>query len=212
MMGESTMLSTSTICIWAFVSSLLYCSMALEYDEHILGLLILLGGQLMERMLASSTSFSDKLWPAVEYLRAIQSNLIKHTYTMRCRSNAVNFRGNHHKWHSIARTLGGGMGCLLTLWGVFAHSDWYSASVTAVMYAMACNIGPRYNGARLYLLIHCVVSWWSRCWLRQLEFLASYDQRTICGLFSQIWLKRRTKFHVWFPGDWFCLARVSSST
>ena len=30
-------------------------------------------------------------------------------------------------------------------------SDWYSASVPAIIYALSYYIGPRYNGTRLYL-------------------------------------------------------------
>ena len=34
------------------------------------------------------------------------------------------------------------------------HYDLNSASVTAVMYAISCHIGPRYNGTRLYIYNH----------------------------------------------------------
>ena len=37
----------------------------------------------------------------------------KNTYTVRCRSNAVNFLQNLHKKHPIARPLGRAMGCVL---------------------------------------------------------------------------------------------------
>ena len=33
-------------------------------------------------------------------------------------------------------------------------SDWYSTSIPLIIYVMSYNIGPRYNGTRLYKIIH----------------------------------------------------------
>ena len=41
-------------------------------------------------------------------------------------------------------------------------SDWYSASVPVIIYVISYNIGPRYNGTRLYLrkcLFYEMISW-----------------------------------------------------
>ena len=38
---------------------------------------------------------------------------------------------------------------------VDSASDWYSASVPAMMYAISCYIWPRYNGTRLYFMTKC---------------------------------------------------------
>ena len=42
-----------------------------------------------------------------------------------------------------------------TPWMYFVGSnlDWYSVSATAMMYSIACHIGPCYNGTRLYVLV-----------------------------------------------------------
>ena len=69
--------------------------------------------------------------------------------TVRCRCNAVKFLINVHKRHPIARPLGRGVGCLLSN----PASDWYSATVPVIIYAISCYIRPRYNGTRLYYLI-----------------------------------------------------------
>ena len=80
-------------------------------------------------------------------------------YTVQCHYNAVNFLQNPLKRHPIARPLGWGMGCLL-----WVHTDLYSASVTAVMYAISCHIGPSYNGTRLYIPNNNGGGAWGRGW------------------------------------------------
>ena len=69
---------------------------------------------------------------------------------MCCRYNTVNFFTNIHKRHPIARLLG-------KVWVSFVDpaSDWYSASVPVNIYEISYNIGPRYNGTRLYLSLPC---------------------------------------------------------
>ena len=65
--------------------------------------------------------------------------------TVWCRYNALNFLTNIHKRYRIAHLLGQGMGCLKD-----SASDWYSASVPAIIYAISDYIGPSYNGTWLY--------------------------------------------------------------
>ena len=68
------------------------------------------------------------------------------SYTVRCCYNAVNFLTNIRKSHPIARKV-------RTVYGVCfvdPASDWYSASVPVIIYAISYNIGPPYNGTWLY--------------------------------------------------------------
>ena len=60
--------------------------------------------------------------------------------TMRCRYNAVNFIKK--KYSSNRASYGVSF--------VGLAFDWYYASVFALMYAISCYNGPRYNGTRLY--------------------------------------------------------------
>ena len=59
--------------------------------------------------------------------------------------NAVNFLTNIHKRHPIARMLGLGM-----VYSEGPAFDWYSASVTAIIYTISYYIGLHYNGTWLY--------------------------------------------------------------
>ena len=63
-------------------------------------------------------------------------------YTVQCHYNAVNFLTNIHKRHHIAEVS-----------FVDSVSDWFSACVLSIIYAICYYIGPRYNGTRLYWLI-----------------------------------------------------------
>ena len=67
-------------------------------------------------------------------------------HTVRCRYNAVNFLTNIHKRHPISRPLRRGMGCLLCIQHL---SD---ILLPVVIYVISKNVGPRYNGTRLYIL------------------------------------------------------------
>ena len=67
-------------------------------------------------------------------------------HAVQCQYNMVNYLANSQEIHPIACPLGRGMGCILCL-----NSDLYLASVTAVMYAISCYTGPRYNqGSRTF--------------------------------------------------------------
>ena len=66
--------------------------------------------------------------------------------TVLCHYNVVNFHTNIHKRHPIAHPLGQGMGCLF-----YAVSDWYSASVSVIIYVIVYNIWPCYNGTWPYI-------------------------------------------------------------
>ena len=70
--------------------------------------------------------------------------------TLRCRYNTVNFLQNLLRRHHTARPLGRDMRCLLLAKTLFI----YSASVTEVMYAISCHVGPWYNGTRLYVKVN----------------------------------------------------------
>ena len=61
--------------------------------------------------------------------------------------NMGSFIPNPHKRHPIARLLRRDMGCLLWVQTL----DSYSASFTAVMYAITCYIGPCYNNTQCVL-------------------------------------------------------------
>ena len=63
-------------------------------------------------------------------------------YTVRCRSNAVDFLQNPHNRHPIARPWGRGTGCLF--WELT-----HSVSASVVVYVVSYGIGPRYNGTWL---------------------------------------------------------------
>ena len=100
-------------------------------------------------------------------------------YTVRCRYNAVNFIQNAHKRHTIARPLGRGMVCLLLI-----NTDLYSASIIAVMCAISCYIGPRYNGTWLYIYINIYIYCHLAFWLfRGFEWVAS-GEKTIAPRFT----------------------------
>ena len=67
--------------------------------------------------------------------------------TVRCRYNAANFPAHIHKRHPIAHPP------VWTSYGVsFVDpiSDRCSATVPVIIYVISYNIGPRYNGTRLY--------------------------------------------------------------
>ena len=57
---------------------------------------------------------------------------------MRCHYNTIKFLQNIHKRHPIPCLLEWGMGCLL--WGARV-TEWYSASVPAMICAISCFIG-----------------------------------------------------------------------
>ena len=63
--------------------------------------------------------------------------------TVLCRYNVVNFLTTIHKRHPIARTLEQGL--------FYPASDWYSASVPVIIYVIAYNIWPCYNGTWPYI-------------------------------------------------------------
>ena len=85
--------------------------------------------------------------------------LILNGYTVRCSYNAVNFLPNPHNIHPIVRPLRARYGVILSVQTVS-----YTTSVTTLMYAISCYIGPRYNGNRLYH--DDVIKWkhFSRYW------------------------------------------------
>ena len=66
--------------------------------------------------------------------------------TIRYRYNAINSLQNPCKRHPIARPLGWDIWWLL---GLQIYS--YSASVSAVMLTVSCNIGPCYNSTPLFI-------------------------------------------------------------
>ena len=67
--------------------------------------------------------------------------------TVRCCYNVDNFVTNIHNRHPIiAHPSGRDMGCLF----VDPASDWYSASISIIAYAISYDIGLRYNGTLLY--------------------------------------------------------------
>ena len=65
--------------------------------------------------------------------------------------NKVIFLQNSPKRRIIARPLGLDMACAL----VVSISDLYSTPIIAVMYAIFCCTGLRYNGTQLYTVICC---------------------------------------------------------
>ena len=70
------------------------------------------------------------------------------TNTVLGRYHTVNFPQNFHKRNPIHRSsVRARYGVSFVCW----NSDLYSASVTAVMWAMSCNIGSLYNGTRLHI-------------------------------------------------------------
>ena len=71
--------------------------------------------------------------------------------TVRCRDNTVNFLTNIHERHPIALPLG--------LFIVDPASAWVADPVSLIIYVISYNIGPRYNGTRLYDVIPRYVAW-----------------------------------------------------
>ena len=65
--------------------------------------------------------------------------------TVRCRYNAVSCLPNIHKTHLQFSRWG-------DVWDVFVDpaSDWYSASVSVVIYVITYNSGQRYNDIQLH--------------------------------------------------------------
>ena len=96
--------------------------------------------------------------------------------TVRCRDNAVNFLTNFNERHPIARPLG--------LLSVDPASAWFSDPVSLIIYVISYNIGPRYNGTRLYDVIPRYIAWlWLVVCIRQFtgkQSLASEITRNIC--------------------------------
>ena len=74
--------------------------------------------------------------------------------TVWCRYNVVNFLTNIHKGHPIARLLLLRASCGVSF--VDPASDSYSASVPIIIHVISCNIGPLYNGTRLYTMTVCL--------------------------------------------------------
>ena len=67
-------------------------------------------------------------------------------------------------------------------------SDWYSASVHAIIYVISYNFGPCYNVTRLYLIFvcHCRdISWAMYCRLQRHEHYGDFSNLTVC---STVWL------------------------
>ena len=76
---------------------------------------------------------------------AWQSWHIHNTNTVRCRYNSVNFLQISH---NISPSGAGYYGVSV----VNTNSDFCSASLIRMLYAVSCCTGPRYNGTRLYLI------------------------------------------------------------
>ena len=94
----------------------------------------------------------DKCWFVLNFIpqHGLQCNC--QPCTVRCRYNAVNFLKTSHKRHTIIRPLGQDI--------VFFYIQsliYYSAPIAAVIYAISCFIGPRYNGTQLYIVL-CLIS------------------------------------------------------
>ena len=68
-------------------------------------------------------------------------------YTVRCHYSTVNFLTSIHRGHHIACPLRWGMGVSF----VDSASDWYFASVPAIIYATSDYIGLPYNGIQLHM-------------------------------------------------------------
>ena len=68
-------------------------------------------------------------------------------YTVRCHYSTVNFLTSIHRRHHIACPLRWGMGVSF----VDSASDWYFASVPAIIYATSDYIGLPYNGTQLHM-------------------------------------------------------------
>ena len=83
-------------------------------------------------------------WTFLSGLLPFGQRIVK---AVRCRYNAVHFLPNTHNIHPIARPLGRSMG----VFHVGSNSHLYPASVTAVVCAITCQNGSRYNDTLLYL-------------------------------------------------------------
>ena len=87
---------------------------------------------------------------------SVPSHYCQHHKQHWCRSKAVNFLQNPHKWHLIAHPLIRDMGCLF--WRFicmsFVNSIWdlYFASAITVPYMISWHIGPHYSGPQLYAM------------------------------------------------------------
>ena len=77
-----------------------------------------------------------------------------HVHTVQCHDNTVSFLKNPHQRHSMSGLNGWAMGCFCEL-----NPDFNSIPVSAVVYAIPFDIGPRY-AIGLYILgcIVCIVS------------------------------------------------------
>ena len=80
-----------------------------------------------------------------------------------CRYSAVSFLPNPHNRHTMA-TYGVSF--------VNTNFDVCSASVTEVLYAISCCIGPPYNGTQLYLVFGWTVSLQPEClmWNTRIDY------------------------------------------
>ena len=67
-------------------------------------------------------------------------------FTVRCRYDAINFIKKYSQKTPHSSPVRARYGASF----VDSASDWYSASVPAMIYAISCYIWPRYNGTRLY--------------------------------------------------------------
>ena len=99
---------------------------------------------------------------------------------MWCRYSAVNFLTNIHKRHPIARPLGRGMGCLLWIQHLIDIMPLFPQLFIWISY----NIGPRYNGTRLYydlLMCYCITAIGQKLiWININKILVDHLNEHVC--------------------------------
>ena len=99
-------------------------------------------------------------------------------YTVRRRYNSVNFLENPLKIHPMSRPLNSLVGARYGVTFVSSHTDLCLASVTVMMYAISCHIGPRYNGTRLYESSYMLYQFTALMWSK--SSLAKDKDPSIC--------------------------------
>ena len=84
---------------------------------------------------------------SIFHLTVTQHIVLSYQYTVRCRYNAVSFLTNIHKNTPHSSPVMAKYGVSF----VDPASDWYSASVSVIIYVISYNTGPCYNGNQLHL-------------------------------------------------------------